>query len=82
MIMNSGVFFSVEFQFYTVHPLLSTTKTFSEFSKAGIKVTMIKCYIYVGVISIQMEGDIETGNNDTDGGTVKGKKEGTQDRIL
>ena len=29
-----------------------------------------------------MVGDIETGNNVTDGGSVKGKKEGTQDRTL
>ena len=27
-----------------------------------------------------MVGDIETGNDITEGGTVKGKKEGTQDR--
>ena len=34
----------------------------------------------MGVIRIQMVGDIETGNNVTKGGSVKGKKEGTQDK--
>ena len=29
-----------------------------------------------------MVGDIETGNDITEGGSVKGKKEGTQDRAL
>ena len=32
--------------------------------------------MYLGVISIQMVGDIETGNYITEEGSVKGKKEG------
>ena len=38
--------------------------------------------IYLVVISIQMVGDIETGNDITERGSVKGKKEGTKDRAL
>ena len=68
-----------EFQFHTVHSLLNTSKTLSELSDAGIKV---KCLIYLGVSSIHIVGDIETRNNVTEVGSVKGKKEGTQDRTL
>ena len=76
MMMNS-VFSGLEVSFTLVHPLLNTTKIHSEFIKTGIKVLMVKCYIYVGFISILMVGDIGTGNNVTgERGSVKGKKGG------
>ena len=59
------------------HPHLNTSKTFSEFSNSLIKVPRVKC-IYILVLSDY----INTGNNVSDGGSVKGKKEGTQKRSL
>ena len=72
---NEFSFLWVEFQFHTIHPLLNTVKTLGELSKTGIKVPMVKFQIYLGVISIQMVSDIEAGNDITEGGSVKGKKD-------
>ena len=43
---------------------------------------MVKCQVHLIVISIQMVCDTETGNNVTEWGSVKGEKEGTEDRAL
>ena len=48
---NEFSFLWVEFQFHTIHPLLNTGETLSKLSKTRIKVPMVKCQIYLGVIS-------------------------------
>ena len=72
-------FLWVEFQFHTVLSVLTASQTLGELSNTGIKVLRIKCYIYIylGVISIQIVID-KTRNNVTEGGNVKGKKDGSR----
>ena len=45
MTMNS-VFVWVEFKIHTMKPILNTGKTLSELNKTGIKVPMVKYYIF------------------------------------
>ena len=82
-LMNS-VFSVVEFQFYTIHPLLNTVETLSELSKSGIKVTIFKCLDIFGCRLHIDVGDIETRNDITEGRgeSVKGKKKRIHNRPL
>ena len=59
-------FLCIEFQYITIHPLVNTSKTQVR-DITGIKVPRVRCLIYLSVISIQMVGDIKTGNNVTEG---------------
>ena len=60
--LNPVIAILIEFESDTIHSFLNTSKTLSDLSNTVIKVPGIKCYAYMGVISIKMMGNIETGN--------------------
>ena len=47
----------VKFHFQTIYPLLNMSKTLSELSKTGIKVPLVKCYIYIYIYGCHQHTD-------------------------